>query len=59
MPTKTDTNGQQKTQTLHIAVPLDFLRRVRSLALLDKRSLSAQAFWLMEQGLAATTKKGH
>jgi hypothetical protein len=57
MQTKADKNGQSKTQTVHVALPLEVLRRIRALAHWDKRSLSAQAAWLIERGLR-TVEKG-
>jgi hypothetical protein len=54
---KTATNGQRKTQTLHVALSYDVLRRVRTLAQWDKRSLSAQAAWLIERGLRGVEER--
>ena len=46
-------NGQSKTstQTIHIAVSKDVVRRIEKLAVYNKRSMSAQAAWLLDQAL--------
>jgi len=57
--TRSDKNGQQKTRTLHVAVPAELLKRIRTLAQWDKRSLNAQAVWLMEKGLLHLERQGY
>lgn len=56
--TKADKNGQEKTQTVHVALRKTLVQRLKAMAALNRRSLNAQVALLVERQFAKESING-